>query len=229
MTNRGNFFISIIILLLGGVFTYFFKHADFTRWIVLMCGLAFAIPAAINLANVFISGRGTDRTALWRIIEMVCGVGGLMLGLCIIFLPEVFRSLLFYPFGALLLFGGLFQEFQISHKYRIVDYPGWLHVVPVLLIAAGIVLLCVSALHELTNEPWMVLIVGISGLLFGINGIIITWEAHKLPKLVRESRKAAVKAEKAAEDARKAARQIEAGTAATKKVQEETESKATPE
>ena len=124
MTNKGNCFVSIVILLLGAVFCWFSGHDHFTQWIVLLCGLAFVVPAAVSIFGMFVSGKAQRMSALMRVVQIICGVGGLVLGLCIIFMPDVFRSLLFYPFGALLVGGGLFQEFQVSHRNRPVDYPG---------------------------------------------------------------------------------------------------------
>ena len=204
MTNKGNCFVSIVILLLGVVFCWFSGHDSFTRWIVLLCGLAFVVPAAVSLLGMFMSGKAQSVSTVMRVVQIICGVAGLVLGLCIIFMTDVFRSLLFYPFGALLVAGGLFQEFQISHKYRPVDYPGWLHVVPVLLIAAGVVLLCVPALHELSAERWMLLMVGISAILFGVNGICVSVMAHKLPKRGQEAKASADSAAPKAETAPKA-------------------------
>lgn len=201
MTNKGNCFVSIVILLLGAVFCWFSGHDHFTRWIVLLCGLAFVVPAAVSILGMFVSGKAQRMSALMRVVQIICGVAGLVLGLCIIFMPDVFRSLLFYPFGALLVAGGLFQEFQVSHRNRSVDYPGWLHVVPVLLIAAGVVLLCVPALHELSAERWMLLMVGISAILFGVNGICVSVMARRLPKRLKEGEAA----EPAKEEAPKAA------------------------
>lgn len=204
MTNKGNCFVSIVILLLGVVFCWFSGHDHFTRWIVLLCGLAFVVPAAVSILGMFVSGKAQRMSALMRVVQIICGVGGLVLGLCIIFMPDVFRSLLFYPFGALLVAGGLFQEFQVSHRNRPVDYPGWLHVVPVLLIAAGVVLLCVPALHELSAERWMLLIVGISAILFGVNGICVSVMARRLPKRLKEGEAAPAKESATHEEAPKA-------------------------
>lgn len=57
---------------------------------------------------------------------------------------------------------------------------------PVLLIAAGVVLLCVPALHQLSAERWMLLMVGISAILFGVNGICVSVMARRLPKRLKE-------------------------------------------
>lgn len=184
MSNKGNVLISFVILVLGGVFIWLYDRDILPRFIVLLCGLAFVVPAVLSLLSTFFTGKNSRRGSAMRIIQMVCGVGGLGLGLCIMLMPDVFRPLLFYPFGALMIVGGLFQVFQLSNRNRPTNYPGWLYVAPILVLAAGIVTLCLPALHGESSERWLVLVSGIAALLFGINGIIISVENY------RHSRKA---------------------------------------
>ncbi len=179
MSNKGNVLISFVILVLGGVFIWLYDRDILPRFIVLLCGLAFVVPAVLSLLSTFFTGKNSRRGSAMRIIQMVCGVGGLGLGLCIMLMPDVFRPLLFYPFGALMIVGGLFQVFQLSNRNRPTNYPGWLYVAPILVLAAGIVTLCLPALHGESSERWLVLVSGIAALLFGINGIIISVENYR--------------------------------------------------
>lgn len=183
MSNKGNALISILILALGGVFIWLYDHDTLPKSIVLLCGLAFVVPAVISLLTMFISRRSDKASAGLRLIQMVCGVGGLGLGLSIILLPDVFRPLLVYPFAALMIVGGAFQVFQISHKYRPVDYPAWMYIAPILILAAGVVVLCTPSLHAIEYEKWIVLITGIAGVLYGISGLLISILPHRLPPL----------------------------------------------
>lgn len=188
MSNKGNVLISFVILVLGGVFIWLYDRDMLPRSIVLLCGLAFVVPAVLSLLSTFFTGKNSRRGSAMRIIQMVCGVGGLGLGLCIMLMPDVFRPLLFYPFGALMIVGGLFQVFQLSNRNRPTNYPGWLYVVPILVLAAGIVTLCLPALHGESAERWLVLVSGIAALLFGINGIMISVENYRHSRA--EARKA---------------------------------------
>ena len=174
MSNKGNFLISLLILALGVVFIWMYDRTTLPQYIVTLCGLAFVVPAVISLMSVFLFNKKGSANAAQRIIQMVCGVGGLGLGLIIIILPDLFRPLLIYPFAFLIVFGGLFQIFQLSQKHRPVDYPSWLHVGPIVLIAAGVVLFCLPGLKEAANEAWVVLVTGIAAIIYGINGIIIS-------------------------------------------------------
>ena len=183
MSNKGNALISILILALGAVFIWLYDRDTLPRSIVLLCGLAFVVPAVISLISMFISRRSDTTSAGLRFIQLVCGVGGLGLGLSIILLPDIFRPLLIYPFSALMIVGGAFQVFQISHKYRPVDYPAWMYIAPILILVAGVVALCVPSLHAPEYEKWIVLATGIAGVLFGANGLCISVLSHRLPPL----------------------------------------------
>ena len=182
MSNKGNALISILILALGGVFIWLYDGDTLPRNIVLLCGLAFVVPAVISLLSQFIARRSDRASAGLRLIQMVCGIGGLGLGLSIILLPDVFRPLLVYPFAALMVGGGAFQVFQLSHGNRPVDYPGWLYVAPILILAAGVVALCLPQFHTVEFEKWVVLMTGIAGVLFGINGLCVSVLSHRLPR-----------------------------------------------
>lgn len=182
MSNKGNALISALILILGGVFIYFFDGDRVPRSIVFLCGLAFAIPALILLVATFFTGK-TRHSAAYRGVQMVCGIGGLGLGACIMLMPDIFRPLLIYPFAVLLVGGGAFQVFLISHKQRPVDYPAWMYVVPIVVMIAGVAMLCITSLRDASNERWVVLITGIAAVLYGLNGIMVTVQAHRLPPL----------------------------------------------
>lgn len=107
-------------------------------------------------------------------IQMICGVGGLGLGACILLMPDTFRPLLVYLFAALLIVGGALQIFLVSHKSRQVAYPGWLLVAPILVLVAGVVMVSFESFRHMEYEKWVVLITGCAFVAYGLNGIIIS-------------------------------------------------------
>lgn len=173
MTTKGNALVSILVLLLGIVFIYFFDGDTVPRSIVFLCGLTFVVPALILLLSTFMTSRA-KQSAGYRSIQIVCGVGGLALGACIMLLPDVFRPLLLYPFALLLIVGGAFQILLLSRKQRPVDYPAWMFIIPVVVIIAGVVMLSVESLRNPSNERWVILITGISAVLYGVNGVLVS-------------------------------------------------------
>lgn len=198
MSSKGNLIGSVIVLILGAVFAWYSNQSNLAMAIIYLCGLAFVIPGAISLVSVVFSKR-KEGSGVMRMTQAICGVGGLGLGLCIIFIPGVFRPLLSYAFGALLVVGGLIQEVRVSRRNHVVGYPGWLQIVPLVLIVAGVVLCCLSSLHTPEGERWMMLIVGIAGILYGVNGIIIASLSGKASKPVEVHNETHTEIEKQAE------------------------------
>ena len=114
--NKGNAVLSVLILIIGIIFIVLWRRDTLPNGIVLICGLAFAIPSLFSIIGSFFNFSRYERSATSKAVELVCGIGGLMLGICIIFLPDVFRRLLFYPFGALIIAGGLYQTIRSRAK-----------------------------------------------------------------------------------------------------------------
>ena len=63
MSNKGNALISILILALGAVFIWLYDRDTLPRSIVLLCGLAFVVPAVISMISMFISRRSDTTSA----------------------------------------------------------------------------------------------------------------------------------------------------------------------
>ena len=211
--------VSILVLILGVVFIFMFDGDTLPRSIVFLCGLAFAVPALILLLSTYFSDK-EKRSAGYRSIQMVCGIGGLGLGASIMLMPDIFRPLLVYPFAALLVAGGLFQVLLLANRNRPVDYPGQLYIIPLVVVIAGVVMLCLTDLHEPQNERWVVLITGIASVLYGFNGIMLSAMGKSLPR--RGEAKAAVEAPKDEKEPEKPAKEAE-------KPEKAEETKAEPE
>jgi uncharacterized membrane protein HdeD (DUF308 family) len=159
--------------------------------IIVLCGLAFVVPALISLASLVWSGRREGAVkatgSTMRIVQLICGVGGLILGVCIIVFPEVFSPLLVYPFAALLICGGGVQLFLLAHRNRPTAFPMWMLLPPVLTLIAGVLTLCVAPIHD--NLSVILLLTGIASLLCGVNGLVGGFIARRALKLSAESAK----------------------------------------
>ena len=178
--------ISLIVLALGVVFIWLCNRADFLHSVVMLCGVAFVLPAVISLLSMFLVSKANRRSAGARMIQMFCGVGGLGLGVCILLMPDTFRPLLVYLFAALLIVGGALQIFLVSHKSRQVAYPGWLLVAPILVLVAGVVMVCFESFRQMEYEKWVVLITGCAFVAYGLNGIVISIIHHNGLRAIRK-------------------------------------------
>jgi hypothetical protein len=179
MTNKLNFLIGLIAVVLGALFVWLYDSEALPRNIVLLCGIAFIIPALTSLVALALLWRRDGMVTAMRVVQMVCGLGGLGLGVCIILLPDVFRALLVYPFALLMLIGGAYQIYLLSNSQRTVNFSAWLCVAPILILVAGVLLLCLSWMDVEVAEHVVVLITGLAAVVFGANAITIAVIAYK--------------------------------------------------
>jgi hypothetical protein len=194
MSTKGNALISALLVVLGVLFIWLHDRESLAALIIVLCGLAFVVPALISLASLVWSGRRESAEgavkatgSTMRIVQLICGVGGLILGVCIIVFPEVFSPLLVYPFAALLICGGGVQLFLLAHRNRPTAFPMWMLLPPVLTLVAGVLTLCVAPIHD--NLSVILLLTGIASLLCGVNGLVGGFIARRALKLSAESAK----------------------------------------
>jgi 4-amino-4-deoxy-L-arabinose transferase-like glycosyltransferase len=194
MSTKGNALISALLVVLGVLFIWLHDRESLATLIIVLCGLAFVVPALISLAALVWSGRRESAEgavkatgSTMRIVQLICGVGGLILGVCIIVFPEVFSPLLVYPFAALLICGGGVQLFLLAHRNRPTAFPMWMLLPPVLTLIAGVLTLCVAPIHD--NLSVILLLTGIASLLCGVNGLVGGFIARRALKLSAESAK----------------------------------------
>lgn len=200
MSTKGNALLALVILALGVLFLWFYGNPAFMHSFVMVCGLVFIVPAVISLLSVFLSRRSRQGNSILRAMEIICGVGGLGLGACILIFPEIFKPLVVYLFAAIMIIGGIYQLILISDRHRQAAFPGWMNVAPLVVLIGGVVLACVPQLHGEENSALVVLMVGVGGVLFGLNGLWLSVET------ARAHRKAASLAAASQKDDKKPAR-----------------------
>lgn len=214
MSNKSNLLISVLVLLLGAVFCWLCESPTLSDKILFLGGLAFLIPAIISLLSTFFTKKGQQINAVQRVIQLVCGVAGLILGICVIFMPYFFRSLLGFMFGALLIVGGAWQIFLLTRKGRRSDYAAWTVIAPVICLIGGVLMISMPWFRDELNERYLVLCTGIGFLLFGITGLIISSWRTKEASAARRAKIEAKAEAKALENAEKEVRNAESAAAA---------------
>lgn len=166
-----------------------------------ICGLAFVVPGILTLLGLSFKHSAENHSAADRALRFICGIGGLGLGVVVWCMPDVFRPLLVYLFGILLIAGGIHQCAQLSRKARAAQYPGWLIFGALVILVGGVVLIVVDFFHkpagvdDYGNEKWVLLTTGIGAVIYGVNGLIITSYAYSQHRRDTKALKAAQKAE----------------------------------
>lgn len=198
MNLKANTLFSVIALILGCLFLFFLGR-PLSNIILFLCGVAFVVPGVLSLLSLTFRKTVENHSAIDRGLRLICGIAALGMGIVIWCLPEVFRPLLVYLFGILLIAGGIFQASQLSRKSRAAQYPGWLIAFPLLLIVAGVVLIVVDYFHQsgadagFENEKWVLIVTGIGAIVYGVTGLVITSYAYRQRRLTAKAAKAAEK------------------------------------
>ena len=228
MNFKANTLISFTALILGIVVLCYIGR-PITNIVLFICGLAFVVPGILTLLGLSFKHSAENHSAADRALRFICGIGGLGLGVVVWCMPDVFRPLLVYLFGILLIAGGIHQCAQLSRKARAAQYPGWLIFGALVILVGGVVLIVVDFFHkpagvdDYGNEKWVLLTTGIGAVIYGVNGLIITSYAYSQHRRDTKALKAAQKteAENAAKPETAAEKAEKEGAKAPEKAPEE--------
>lgn len=138
-----------------------------------MMGIAFIIPSAVNLVLMLTRQKGkssqTQRGMMERAMlayGVVASLGGIGLGVWMVVSPETLIGIVVYLFAAMMIIAGLYNVIMLSLGHRPVRFPLWMYIMPVLTVAAGVVILCTDVK---SIESTVVLMTGIAVTAFAVN------------------------------------------------------------
>ena len=228
MNYKANGVVALLIFVLG-VLVLVFDNPTINRAVLISCGVAFFVPGLLSVLGAFFRGRrktsalraeaaateaGNKKKAaaakekarqlpsgFSRAISLICGFGGIGLGVCIWLMPDVFQPVIVWLFGALLLIGGVYQLALMASRNRETGFPGWLIAGPLITVAAGVVLIFVDYFHHYgegfeNNEFWMMVVTGVCMIIFGVVGMVMAYMVWSHRHAESKAAKAAAKAEK---------------------------------
>lgn len=164
----------------GVLFVIWHSRIDLLSWIVVAMGVLLIIPGAYNMItsmagrrqarriaageSVAVTKRGAGRNAdISSMLASVCTIG---LGVWMLVNPDFFVGMLAYLFAVLLIAYGLYQIYSLAYLSRPYVMPWFFYIVPVVLVAAGVVILCTSVR---TMNSVVVLVTGIMLMVSAVN------------------------------------------------------------
>ncbi len=164
----------------GVLFVIWHSRIDLLSWIVVAMGVLLIIPGAYNMItsmaghrqarriaageSVAVTKRGAGRNAdISSMLASVCTIG---LGVWMLVNPDFFVGMLAYLFAVLLIAYGLYQIYSLAYLSRPYVMPWFFYIVPVVLVAAGVVILCTSVR---TMNSVVVLVTGIMLIVSAVN------------------------------------------------------------
>lgn len=169
MKKSNNWLTTLIVFVVGVLLIVWHQRADVLSWIVMAVGLMLVIPGIYSLISAMVRKNDSEQMAhSASTSSILASVGALALGIWMTVNPSFFVGLLAYIFGALLVLYGIFHIVTIGFFSKPFVMPGWLYVIPALMIVAGVVILCTSVR---TINSVVVLITGITLVASAVNSL----------------------------------------------------------
>ena len=156
--------LSVIVL---GVLMVVLRE-QFLPVIIQFIGAAFVVSGVIALFNLYvIAKRGMSRV-LDTVVLGAAGSAGVILGAWLLLSPGFFLSLVMTILGVLLLLSGIYQLALLLGAHRRVGVSGYLYIVPVALVVAGVFVI----VNPFGAAGLPFLLVGVGAVFAGLSDIV---------------------------------------------------------
>lgn len=171
MKNGFNWLTVLVMFVVGILLIIWHDRLDVLNWIIMAVGLALTVPGIYDL---FLSLRKHDTGRKGQVRNQLSGsttivsIGAIALGIWMLVSPGFFVGVMAYAFGAILIFLGIYHIAIIAYLSRPLVLPGFLYIIPVLLIVAGLIILFSSVR---TIQSVVVIIMGISLVASAVNSL----------------------------------------------------------
>lgn len=179
--KRFSSFITIVVTAaVGIIFIVWNSHIALLSWFVIAMGICLILPGLVSLIETLTTryrGRRTVESSgqeevdfvekrtpsFFTIVASICTVA---LGVWMILAPDFFIGIIAYLFAAILIVYGLYQIYSLGWLNAGFAMPWFLYVVPVLMVGAGVVIMCTSV-HTMNSV--VVLLAGIMLVVSAVN------------------------------------------------------------
>ncbi len=169
MNSKATILTNIIILAAGLLLCYVHGRDNIPHTIVLVTGLTLVIPALINMFLLF-RHRSNERhlpTSAMKIAGWISSVAAIGLGALMVIAPGIFTPVLVYIFGGMMIVASVMLLYLLTVALKQYGLPGWLYIGPILVLIAGVVMVCVG--QPRFTDSMVTLITGISMIVFSLS------------------------------------------------------------
>lgn len=173
MKSKNLTYTGIVTLILGIVLL--FMQATAINVVVMVVGGAFVLSALIDLivvlhskATLEVNGARKSAESI-SIISTLTAVATGALGIWMLLKPGSFSALLVYVFAAIILLAGLYHISMLGFGFKNVRFPFAFYILPILLVAAGIVIFVMGPVKMMNA---IVLVTGIALIVYSVCNFI---------------------------------------------------------
>lgn len=168
---------NIIILAVGILLLAVFRHPNFVNTIIIITGLLFVIPGAINMISLSREqkkpvGDVSRRSTGSRVVSWITCGAALILGATMIIIPEAYSALFVHIFALTLAFGGLYHLYMMMRGLRPARFAIWLYILPLAILGCAAAIFFVPALTEPEGQSTVILLTGASLVVFAAMSFI---------------------------------------------------------
>lgn len=170
--KANNWITALIVMLVGILLIVWHQRIDVLNWIVIAVGIMLIVPGLYSCISALVRKGEKNREKVdysAASSTIVASIGAIALGIWMVLSPAFFVGLLAYIFGAILILYGIFHIVVVAVWSRPYILPWWFYLIPVLMIIAGVVILCTSVR---TMNSVVVLITGIALVASAVNTIL---------------------------------------------------------
>lgn len=162
---------NIIILAVGILLLAVFRHPNFVNTIIIITGLLFVVPGAINMISLSREqkkpvGDVVRRSAAARVASWITCGAALILGATMIIIPEAYSTLFVYIFALTLAFGGLYHLYMMLRGLRPARFAAWLYILPIAILGCAAAIFFVPSLTDAEGQSTVILLTGASLVVF---------------------------------------------------------------
>ena len=163
---------SILTIIVGSILIIWPELA--LSYIVIVIGLLFLI-SGLSAAISYWANKNSDGNSYTYLL--FTGIGSTLFGLWLILMPQFFVNILMFVMGGILVLAGIQQLGELIIQRKNVIVPFAFFILPTLVLLAGILIL----FNPFSTATSVVVIFGVSAVLYGIAGLINGYKAKKQP------------------------------------------------
>lgn len=155
---------SISAIIIGGVLIKWPRLAP--NMIIIIIGILFIIPGIITLINYWVrKSKEGQKLPSYILIE---SIGSILLGFCMILIPEFFTAFFMYCLGFLLILGSIVQITSLIRIQHITPVSLYYYITPILILIAGII----TVLNPFETQDAILIMFGICAIIYGLTEFI---------------------------------------------------------
>ena len=141
-------------------------------YMIMVIGAGFLLPGIFTIVSYFLRSRNDVMTPMFFPFD---GLGSILLGIWLLFMPAFFVNILMYVLGAILVIAGLQQIIWLisARKWRTVG--AMFYILPSLILLTGILIL-VYPMGVIANT---LMLFGIAILVYGANELVNWFKFRK--------------------------------------------------